>query len=74
VYPSVIFKIFIDGRELASSPVMRIAFEPWRFDVEIPPGSGIMRLATTDAGDGDKEDLANWVNCGFKTERELIEP
>lgn len=63
--PSVIFKVFIDGREAASSPVMRIAFEPWRFDVRIPPGSRVISLTTTNAGDGDQGDLANWVNCGF---------
>jgi len=67
MYPSVIFKIFIDGREVATSPVMRIAFQPWRFDVEIPPGSHVISLATTDAGNGNKYDLANWVNCGFVT-------
>lgn len=64
-HPSVIFKVFIDGREAATSPVMRIAFEPWRFDVEIPPGSRMISLTTTDAGNGNREDLANWVDCGF---------
>jgi hypothetical protein len=68
MHPSVIFKVFIDGREAARSPVMRIAFQPWRFDVQIPPGSRVISLATTDAGNGNKEDLANWVDCGFLTE------
>ena len=31
--PSVVFKVFVDGREAAASPVMRIAEQPWRFDV-----------------------------------------
>jgi hypothetical protein len=74
LYPSVVFKVFIDGREVASSPVMRIAFEPWRFDVKIPPGSHVISLATTDAGNGNKEDFANWVNCGFMTENVSINP
>lgn len=65
MHSSVVCKVFIDGREVASSPVMRIAFEPWRFDVKIPPGSRFISLTTTDAGNGNKEDLANWVNCGF---------
>ena len=65
MHSSVVFKVFIDGREVASSPVMRIAFEPWRFDVKIPPGSRRISLTTTDAGNGDKEDLANWADCGF---------
>jgi len=65
MHPSVVFKVFIDGREAAASPVMRIAFTPWRIDVKIPPGSKIISLATMDAGDGNQEDRANWVNCGF---------
>jgi hypothetical protein len=65
MHPSVVFKVFIDGREAASSPVMRIAFQPWRFDVRIPPGSRVISLTTTDAGNGNKEDMANWVDCGF---------
>jgi hypothetical protein len=65
MHPSVVFKVFIDGKEAAASPVMRISFEPWRFDVRVPPGSKIISLATTDAGNGSKEDRANWVNVGF---------
>jgi hypothetical protein len=65
MYPSVEFKVFIDGREAAASPVMRIAVEPWRFDVAIPKGARLISLVATDAGDGNKEDRANWVNAGF---------
>jgi hypothetical protein len=65
MHPSVVFKVFIDGREAASSPVMRIAFQPWRFDVKIPPGSRVISVTTIDAGNGNKEDMANWVDCGF---------
>jgi hypothetical protein len=71
MYPSVVFKVFIDGREAATSPVMRISFQPWRFDVAIPEGSRVISLVATDAGDGDKEDLANWVNCGFVTKAQV---
>jgi hypothetical protein len=67
MHPSVVFKVFIDGREAATSPVMRIAYEPWRFDVKIPPGSRIITLSVTDAGNGNQADLANWVDCGFVT-------
>jgi hypothetical protein len=70
MHSSVVFKVFIDGREAASSPVMRIAFEPWRFDVKIPPGSRVISLTTTDAGNGNLQDLANWVNCGFVVKSE----
>ena len=64
-YPSVVFKVFIDGRQAASSPVMRISSLPWRFDVPIPRGAQLISLVVTDAGDGNREDRANWVNAGF---------
>lgn len=63
--PSVVFKVFIDGKLAAESPRMRISEGPWRFDVPIPTGSKQISLATTDAGDGNREDVANWVNAGF---------
>jgi hypothetical protein len=66
-YPSVVFRVFIDGREAASSPVMRISSLPWRFDVPIPPGAKRLSLAVLDAGDGNREDRANWVEAGFIT-------
>jgi hypothetical protein len=69
MYPSVVFKVFIDGREAAASPVMRIAVEPWRLDVVIPKGARLISLVATDAGDGNKEDRANWVNAGFVLRR-----
>jgi nicotinamidase-related amidase len=67
-HPSVIFRIFIDGELAAESPVMRISFEPWRFNVKIPDGARIISLCATDAGDGNKQDFANWVNAGFVVE------
>jgi len=67
MHPSVIFRVFIDGKLAAESPVMRISEPAWRFDVPIPQGSKMISLAATDAGNGNKEDLANWVNCGFVT-------
>jgi beta-galactosidase len=63
--PTVVFKIYIDGRLMQVSPVMRISEPPWRFDIPIPPGSHRISLNTTDAGDGNREDLADWVNAGF---------
>jgi hypothetical protein len=64
-YPSVVFKSFIDGKLMAASPVMRISEQPWRFDIAIPAGSKRLSLIAADAGDGNKEDLANWVEAGF---------
>ncbi len=68
-YPSVVFKVFIDGKEAASSPVMRILSPAWRFDVPIPSGSKRIHLVTMDAGDGHREDFADWANAGFVTTR-----
>jgi hypothetical protein len=68
-HPSVVFKVFIDGCEAATSPVMRIAEQPWRFDVSIPDQAKLISLVATDAGNGNQEDLANWVNAGFVIDR-----
>ncbi len=64
-YPSVVFKIFIDGKRAAESPVMRVLAPAWRFDVEIPAGARMLNIVTMDAGDGSREDFADWVNAGF---------
>jgi hypothetical protein len=64
-YPSVVFKVFIDGQEAAASPVMRILSPAWRFNVPIPARSRVISLIAMDAGDGSREDHADWVNAGF---------
>ena len=64
-YPSVVFKVFIDGKEAAASPVMRVQLPAWRFDVPIPAGSRFISLVAMDAGDGSREDFADWANAGF---------
>ena len=66
-YPSVIFKVFIDGKEAAASPVMRVLSLAWRFDVEIPEAARMIGLVAMDAGDGSREDFADWANTGFVT-------
>lgn len=63
--PSVVFRVFIDSKLAAESPVMRINERPWHFDVPIPTGSKSITLTLTDAGNGNREDLGNWVNAGF---------
>ncbi len=68
-YPSVVFKVFIDGKEAASSPVMRIQFPAWRFNVPIPEGAKMISLATMDAGDGARQDFADWAEAGFVVQR-----
>lgn len=72
MHPSVIFRVFIDGRLAGESPLMRISFEPWRFDIPIPSGSKRISLAATDGGDGHYMDLANWVDAGFIAKRNEI--
>ena len=64
-HPSVVFKVFVDGKLAAESPVMRISQEPWRFDVRIPGGARQINLVATDAGSRSPYDLANWVRAGF---------
>jgi hypothetical protein len=64
-HPSVVFKVFVDGQQAAASPVMRMSSPAWRFDVPIPDGARVVTLAATDAGDGSREDLANWAEAGF---------
>jgi len=68
-HPSVVFKVFVDGREAAASPVMRVLSPAWRFDVPIPAGSRHISLVAMDAGDGSREDFADWVNAGFVLRR-----
>ncbi len=68
-YPSIVFKVFIDGREAAASPVMRIQSLAWRFDVQIPQGAKLISLVAMDAGDGSRQDFADWANAGFILER-----
>ncbi len=68
-YPSLVFKVFIDGKEAAASPVMRIQSLAWRFDVEIPKGAKAISLVAMDAGDGSREDFGDWANAGFVVEK-----
>jgi hypothetical protein len=65
-HPSVVFKVYLDGQEAAYSPVMKVLSPAWRFDIEIPSDAKIISLIAMDAGDGSREDFANWVNAGFK--------
>jgi hypothetical protein len=68
-YPSVVFKVFIDGKAAATSPVMRVLSPAWRFDVELPEGARRISLVAMDAGDGSREDFADWANAGFIVKR-----
>jgi nicotinamidase-related amidase len=65
MHSSVIFKVYIDGKQVAESPVMRITQEPWRFDVEIPQNSRRINLVCMDAGTRNILDYGDWVDAGF---------
>lgn len=65
MHPNVVFKVFIDGRLMGQSPIMRMSEGPWRFDVKIPPASRRLSLVAEDGGAGNEEDLADWVDAGF---------
>lgn len=66
-FPTVIFKVFIDGDLYSGSPVMRISQEPWRFDISIPSGSRQIVLVCDDLGNRSPYNLGNWVEAGFCT-------
>ena len=68
-FPSVVFKVLIDGREAAASPVMRVKSAAWHFDVPIPSGARRISLVAMDAGDGSREDFADWAEAGFVVQR-----
>ena len=64
-YPSIVFKVLLDGRQAAASPVMRALVAPWRFSVALPPGTRKVSLVAMNAGDGSWEDFGDWVDAGF---------
>jgi hypothetical protein len=74
MHSSVQFKVSIDGKIVAESPVMRISQEAWRFDVPIPPNSRRINLSCTDAGSRHLLDFGNWADAGFVTESDKKEP
>ncbi len=66
-YPGIIFRIFIDGKMMAESPVMRISQEPWRFGIKIPEGSRFINLVCMNSGNNNLLNFGNWVDAGFIT-------
>ena len=68
-FPSVVFKVLIDGKEAAVSPVMRVKTTAWHFDVPIPAGARRLSLVAMDAGNGSREDFADWAEAGFVIQR-----
>lgn len=61
---TVQFLILIDGRDAGLSPVLKPK-QSWNFDVEIPQGSKKITMISNGGEDGNSNDHANWVKCGF---------
>jgi len=61
---SVVCRVVVDGKTLGETPVLR-AGQIGHLDVKLPDGAKEIRLETTDAGDDNKADHADWVNAGF---------
>ena len=61
---SVEFRVSVDGKVLAASPVLRVG-QVWHLDVPIPPGSKRIALLAEDGGDNVNADHADWVEAGF---------
>lgn len=64
-YPSVEFRIFIDGKMVQTTPVMRIGSTPWHFDIKIPEESRRLSITLVSTGNPHPLELGNWVNSGF---------
>ena len=72
---SVVFRVYVDGKLRADTGVVN-GFDPAKtITVDGLDKAGRMILSVTDAGDGDRNDLANWVDgtlvlkTGTKTEK-----
>ncbi len=72
---SVVFRVYVDGKLRADTGVVN-GFDPAKtLTIDGLDKAGRMILSVTDAGDGDRNDLANWVNGklvlknGTKTEK-----
>jgi nicotinamidase-related amidase len=64
-YPSVTLQVWVDGDKLAESPTMRMGQTPWPFEVPLDERAEVLRLVVTDAGNGDRLDIGNFVRSGF---------
>jgi hypothetical protein len=68
-FPTVIFKVFIDGVLAGESPVMRSSQWAWGFNIPIPPGSRVINLVASGSGAVSLYDYADWVDAGFLKKR-----
>jgi hypothetical protein len=63
---SVEYRVVVDGKLLAQTPVLR-QNDYWCLDVPLPPGGRQITLVAGEAGDGINCDHADWANAGFLT-------
>ena len=64
---SVVFKVFIDGREAYKTAQLTGKNAHWNIHVPIPAGSKEIRLLADPGDDGDDYDNADWASAGFVT-------
>ena len=62
---TVAAEVWVDGKKLHASPVLRGGDDPWNIDVELPAGGKQITLVTTDAGDGNNWEAVDWGSAGF---------
>jgi nicotinamidase-related amidase len=53
-FAGVIFKVYIDEKLAARSPLMRIQYVPWPFNIEIPEGARQIKLVIDDGAGGEQ--------------------
>jgi hypothetical protein len=69
---SVQFSVEVDGTVLGCSPVLTGKSPAHHFNIALPKGAKQIRLISSDGGDDNAYDHANWVNCGFSTSDGII--
>jgi len=62
---SAVFRIFVDGKEKANSGIVTGFHAAKTLRVELPPGTKRLILAVGDADDGNRDDLADWLDGKF---------
>jgi hypothetical protein len=67
---SVVFQIFVDGKERANSGLMTGLSNPKRLRVDQLGPARRMILSVQDGGDGNRNDLADWVDGKLFLRRE----
>jgi len=59
---SVVFRVYVDGKERASSGLMTGFSKPKTLKVDKLDDARRLILSVTDAEDGNRDDLANWID------------